>query len=1035
MRRYLRKKHKKRSILSASLSLALASGLLWGGVAPLGTGGVAAAYAADAEAEEDIGRQLADEMPAVVADSSDQKKLNLITMKTGASSGYGQESISFVDSSGKQVDIQEEAEKLSGITTEDVQEMMPSFYVTRSSYSNKDALGPVRDQAKWNLCWAFAATAVLEANILTGNSSCSSVSMNKDQLDLSERHMGWFANNTLSKLADDPTKNLDGARKTSYAGGNFYKAAAYLARGSGMTLEEGVPYGTRTAGMGTVAETDRYDSVVTLHDLCTTSYNISMSPETSIDNVKRLLSEFGAAGCSYLSKDNCYSKKNDPGGVAYYQKSKGTNHAVCIVGYDDDYAVSNFTGSGGKPPKPGAWLVRNSWGSSWGNDGYFWLSYYDASINYIFSMRAADSVDYGDIYQYDATGRNAALNANAAANVFQARRDDVLKSVGIYTNSATGGGKIQVYTSDTAMVNPAAGTLRATYDLGPNSYPGYHVIDLDDLGSSQSVSLKKGQYFSIVYTQGSGGKTMYCFEGRRGCKSSAGQSYYFDGSGWKDSYKLAGNACIKAIMTSEADTAELAELITEVRNFSSADAGMNQWIQKELQAAEAAKNAKGADDVASAVLRLKRLLSQSESYHIYTDATKTNGPGKDGSYMYLNGGSYKKDGVTTKHGAQTYHFSVDKVQSWKRSGRKMVSAYYGNYVVASTTTETKPELDKNTGMVIHPDTAAAQIVKTKLSGSKVTITPLKEGEVYVWVLYYPKGGKCNENDEDDYAVTKVTVGPAAPTTVKLYDTAEKAANCTDTTITRYLATAIPQGGSTSVYVSGITGKKTSKVNTLAATKLDGTHYEPVVPVKYRDYITVDRDANEKNKFTINVAEGILDQFKIKTNKTLSVNIPFYCIRNSKKANFKVIIGNPVKSMDFAAGTDAEVQKNGDILEVKIKAPDARSSSVGTIVETKTLYNDVRSCTDGTKVLRMAKADDLIFNTSNVPNVSTKLEPMQKKISLSLQKDKMTYKITAARNTPSGTTVYFVISHNAYLHQSGAGYQIVKVTLEAASEQA
>ena len=78
---------------------------------------------------------------------------------------------------------------------------------------------------------------------------------------------------------------------------------------------------------------------------------------------------------------------------------------------------------------------------------------------------------------------------------------------------------------------------------------------------------------------------------------------------------------------------------------------------------------------------------------------------------------------------------------------------------------------------------------------------------------------------------------------------------------------------------------------------------------------------------------------------------------------------------------------------------------------------------------------MLFRSSNVPNVSTKLEPMQKKISLSLQKDKMTYKITAARNTPSGTTVYFVISHNAYLHQSGAGYQIVKVTLEAASEQA
>ncbi|MHC4696600.1 MAG: C1 family peptidase [Planctomycetota bacterium] len=42
-------------------------------------------------------------------------------------------------------------------------------------------------------------------------------------------------------------------------------------------------------------------------------------------------------------------------------------HAVLAVGYDDDRHCPNAT--------PGALLIRNSWGTGWGDDGYGWLPY------------------------------------------------------------------------------------------------------------------------------------------------------------------------------------------------------------------------------------------------------------------------------------------------------------------------------------------------------------------------------------------------------------------------------------------------------------------------------------------------------------------------------------------------------------------------------------------------------------------------------------------------------------------------------------
>ncbi|MCA9060722.1 MAG: hypothetical protein KDA85_19555, partial [Planctomycetaceae bacterium] len=47
-------------------------------------------------------------------------------------------------------------------------------------------------------------------------------------------------------------------------------------------------------------------------------------------------------------------------------------HAVCAVGYDDDLIITNP--HNGQSTK-GAFLIRNSWGTDWGDNGYGWLPY------------------------------------------------------------------------------------------------------------------------------------------------------------------------------------------------------------------------------------------------------------------------------------------------------------------------------------------------------------------------------------------------------------------------------------------------------------------------------------------------------------------------------------------------------------------------------------------------------------------------------------------------------------------------------------
>ena len=312
-----------------------------------------------------------------------------------------------------------------------------------------------KNQGGSGACWAFSTIAALES-----------------YLRMYENLSYDFSENNLKNLM-----NYQGINGTDWPdGGNYQMAIAYFLRWD-----------------GPVDENDDYYSAYS------TIPSYGLTPLKHVQGVMFLPIRFG-----YLDNDQIKYAIMKYGGLytsvygtsmiknVYNSVAEIPNHAVTIVGWDDNYPANRFLGT--KPPGNGAWIIKNSWGQSYGDKGFGYVSYYDKTfagfgLDSLSAMAFTDvenTTNYKNIYQYDILGNtfeSLGFNNNTVwmANQFEAVSDNPLSAFGMYT-----------YGKSTYIVEVYVNGELKYSSRGSLDYAGYHTVKL-----SEPVELSEGDMFRI----------------------------------------------------------------------------------------------------------------------------------------------------------------------------------------------------------------------------------------------------------------------------------------------------------------------------------------------------------------------------------------------------------------------------------------------------------------------------------------------------------------------------------------------------------
>ncbi len=226
-----------------------------------------------------------------------------------------------------------------------------SQYPTVYDLRTLGMITPVKDQGlSCGSCWAFASCSAIESQWLV-------------------QGYGTY------DLSEDNLMDCHGFDEAPCAGGSYYMTQATLSLHRGILSEVDDPYTPATSNC---------PMNLTFPPLPQAYVEDMIFIPSVINNVKQAVLSYGAVASTMFFNSSNYNSSS----YKYYDSFIDSNdslyaHCITIAGWNDTMSFSGAPGLGG-------WIIKDSYGTSWAQNGYFYCSFYDAGIlgeNVIFPVR------------------------------------------------------------------------------------------------------------------------------------------------------------------------------------------------------------------------------------------------------------------------------------------------------------------------------------------------------------------------------------------------------------------------------------------------------------------------------------------------------------------------------------------------------------------------------------------------------------------------------------------------------------------------